>query len=73
MSEYRKLYRIDEGKVFGGLCAGLGEYFNVDPIVLRLCWVLFACFAGCGIIAYLIGLLVVPKQPKTDSSSVHYQ
>lgn len=73
MSEYRKLYRINEGKVLGGLCAGLGEYFNVDPVVIRLCWILFAFLGGCGILAYIIGLLVVPKQPEIGSGHVHYQ
>lgn len=61
-----KLYKSDENKVFTGVVGGIGEYLNVDPVVLRLAWVLLTVFTGFapGIIAYLIAALIVPKKPR---------
>ena len=67
----KSLYRVQEGKVFCGVCSGLGRYFDVDPVVIRLFWLLFACLAGSGIIAYLIAVIIVPKEP-VDSTNVRY-
>ena len=73
MSTCKKLYRIPEGKILGGVCAGLGDYFNIDPVVIRLLWVMLAVLGGCGILAYIIALLVVPKRPEIGPGSVHYE
>ncbi len=61
-----KLYKSDENKVFTGVVGGIGEYLNVDPVVLRLAWVLLTVFTGFapGIIAYLIAALIIPKKPR---------
>lgn len=61
-----KLYKSDENKVFTGVVGGIGEYLNIDPVVLRLAWVLLTVFTGFapGIIAYLIATLIVPKKPR---------
>lgn len=62
----KKLYRSDNNKVLGGIIGGLGEYFNVDPTLLRLVWLLTVVFTGFipGIIVYLAALLIVPKKEK---------
>ena len=39
----RQLYRSDTNKILFGVCGGLGEYFNIDPTIIRLLWVVFAC------------------------------
>ncbi|RJP43854.1 PspC domain-containing protein [Candidatus Parcubacteria bacterium] len=59
----KKLYRSRENRVLAGIIGGLGEYFNVDPVILRLAWLLIVVSTGVlpGVIAYLIGILVVPK------------
>lgn len=58
----KRLYRnLNEAKI-GGVCAGLGAYFNVDPVIVRLAFLLLI-FAG-SIIAYLVAWIIVP--PKTD-------
>lgn len=49
-----------EGKLLG-VCAGLGEYFDLDPTVVRIGFVLMFFFAGGGILAYLILALIMPK------------
>lgn len=62
--ETKKLYRSDTNKVFAGICGGLGEYFEVDPIIIRLFWMLIVVLSGVfpGIIAYILALFIVPKR-----------
>lgn len=57
----KKLYRSEHNKVFAGICGGLGEYFDIDPTVLRLIWVLVVIFTGLvpGVLAYIIAYFVV--------------
>ena len=59
--EYRKLYR-SRNRMLCGVCGGFGEYFNIDPTIVRLLWVLFSFFGGCGILAYIIAAIVIPEQ-----------
>ena len=47
--------------MIGGVCAGIAEYVNLDPTVIRVLWVLMVFFAGVGVLLYLILLLVMPK------------
>jgi phage shock protein C len=61
MMETKKLYRKSNNSVFGGVCAGLGDYFNVDKVLVRLVWALTVVFAGVGILAYLIAWVVIPN------------
>lgn len=58
----KKLYRVEDGKMIAGVCAGLGEYFSIDVTIIRLAWVLLTIFAGCGLLAYIIALIVIPKK-----------
>ena len=55
----KKLQRKD-GKILG-VCAGLGEYFDTDPTIVRVAFVLSVLFMGFGIIPYLILALIMPK------------
>lgn len=55
----KKLSR-KQGKIFG-VCAGLGDYFDLDPTVVRIAFILLFFFAGGGILLYLILALVMPK------------
>ena len=63
----KKLYRSDSNKILAGVIGGVGEYFDVDPVVLRLLWVLILIFTGLvpGLLVYLIAMLVVPKKPQS--------
>jgi phage shock protein PspC (stress-responsive transcriptional regulator) len=56
----KRLYRTSRGKVLAGVCAGLGEYFNIDPVVVRVLFVLGTFLGGPGIIIYLILMLLLP-------------
>lgn len=59
MDMNKKLYRSGTNRVICGVCGGLGEYFGVDPTVVRLIWVLIAC-SGTGLIAYIIAAVIMP-------------
>ena len=58
----KQLYRSDTNKILFGVCGGLGEYFNIDPTIIRLLWVVFSC-SGTGLIVYLIAALIMPLRP----------
>lgn len=61
--ETKRLYRSRTNVMIGGVCAGLAEYFNMDPTIMRLIFVLLALLGGHGVLLYLIMWLVVPQQP----------
>ena len=59
----RKLYRSREGRKLCGVCAGLADYFEIDPTIIRLGWIIsIFCFGG-GVLAYIIAALVIPNEP----------
>lgn len=58
----KKFYRSRNDKVIAGVCGGLAEYFNMDPVLVRIGFVIFAIF-GPGLFAYLILALLVPEKP----------
>ncbi len=59
----QKLYRSQTNKVFAGVCGGLAEYFDVDPVVIRVLFVLMVLFGGTGIVLYIAAIFIVPKKP----------
>ncbi len=58
----KKLYRSIADKKLCGVCGGLGEYFEVDPTIVRVLWVIFTFCGGAGLLAYIICALIVPQQ-----------
>lgn len=63
-SKIKRLYRSKRDKVLGGVCAGIANYFEVDPVIVRLIWIIFTLVSmGFGIIAYLIAWIIVPEEP----------
>ncbi len=59
----KKLYRSNENRILFGVAGGLGEYFEVDPVWVRLALVLLAFLGGPGLLVYLVMWLVVPRAP----------
>ena len=62
-TQYEKLYRSRENRVLGGVCGGLGEYFDIDPTLVRLLFV-FGAFLGVPgalLLIYLVMWLIVPQ------------
>ena len=61
MSE-KRLYRSRESRMLCGVCGGIAEYFNIDPTLIRLLFVLFG-LSGSGILAYIIAAIIMPDSP----------
>lgn len=61
----KKLYKSEKSKIFGGVIGGLGEYFDVDPLLFRVIWLLVVIFTGIvpGVVAYLFALIIIPRKP----------
>jgi phage shock protein C len=68
MAQQRKLVRSGEKRVIGGVCAGLAQYFGVDPVLVRLIFAALALVQGVGVMAYLIIWLVVPSESNRELS-----
>lgn len=58
----KKLYRSGKNRILFGVCGGLAEYFEIDPVIVRVIFVMLALFSGIGFIAYLILMIVVPLE-----------
>ena len=60
--QIKRLYRSKTNRVIGGVCGGMGEYFGIDPTIIRLIWVILALMGGTGIIAYIIAWIIIPEE-----------
>lgn len=60
----KRLYRLEEGKMVCGVCAGIAEYYNLDPTVVRVVWAIASCFAFAGVVAYIAAAVIIPVKPK---------
>ena len=63
MNETKKLYRSTKNQMIGGVCGGIGEYFNIDPTLIRFAFVAIACAIWTVIILYIFGLIIIPLNP----------
>ncbi len=63
MKEVKRLYRSKTNRVWAGICGGLGEYFEIDPVVMRVGWIVISMVTGVipGIIAYIITIFIIPE------------
>ena len=59
----RKLFRSSTEKMLGGVCGGLGKYFNVDPTLVRLVFVVATLLGGPGLLIYVILWIITPREP----------
>jgi phage shock protein C len=61
MTSPKRLYRSKE-KMVAGVCAGLAEYLNIDPTIMRILFVVIAFAGGASLLAYLIMWIIVPEE-----------
>ena len=61
--EGKKLYKSNTDKKIAGVCGGIAEYFNIDPTLVRLGWVVFCALGGSGLLAYIIMAIIMPSRP----------
>lgn len=69
MEKNKRLYRSRTNKIFAGICGGLGDYLEIDPVVLRLLWLLVVVFTGFvpGVLTYIIAILIIPRELSSGS------
>jgi phage shock protein PspC (stress-responsive transcriptional regulator) len=63
----KKLYRLPESKKIAGVCAGLSEYFELDPVLFRLVFVISMFFGGIGLLIYVLMWILVPEKPGSEA------
>lgn len=57
----KRLYKSSVNCMLCGVCGGIAEYFDIDPTLVRLAWVILTCFGGAGIWAYIIAAIIIPR------------
>lgn len=62
----KKLYKSSTNKVLTGTCGGIGEYFNIDPTLVRLIFIAIIFAGGSGVLIYIVAALIMPKYPAED-------
>jgi phage shock protein C len=63
ISAVNRLYRSKDKRIIFGICGGIGDYFNLDPVLVRLVWLLLSFFTGgAGFLVYLILVFVIPEE-----------
>ena len=68
----RRLHRSYDGKIFGGVTIGLGEYFDIDPVIFRIGFVALAFVNGLGVLLYFITWVILPKKEKNiHNTKIH--
>lgn len=60
--DQKRLYRSRANRMLCGVCGGVGEYFNIDPTLVRLGFILLVFWWGSGILAYFIAAVIVPDE-----------
>ena len=59
----KKLSKSRSNRMICGVCGGIGEYFKIDPTIIRLIWAVLILVVGVGLLAYIIAALIIPEIP----------
>jgi phage shock protein PspC (stress-responsive transcriptional regulator) len=62
---YHRMYRDTDHRVIGGVCSGMGAYWDIDPVIIRIIFIALAIGGGLGIMVYLILYIVIPEAKTT--------
>jgi phage shock protein C len=60
--EPKRLFRSRKERILGGVCGGLGNYLNVDPVLIRVVWAILFFAAGAGFLAYILAWIIIPEE-----------
>jgi phage shock protein C len=63
MAQTRKLYRSRTERMLAGVCGGLAQYFNLDPTLIRVLFIVLTVLGGAGLVIYVAMWIIVPKEP----------
>ena len=64
-SGYHRMYRDTDHRIIGGVCSGMGAYWNIDPLIIRIIFAILALTGGLGVLVYLILYIVIPEAKTT--------
>jgi len=64
LRSYKHLYRSRHDRKIAGVCGGLAEYFDIDPVWMRLAFIAFFFLGGSALLIYIIMWIIVPLAPK---------
>ncbi len=65
----KQLYRSIQERMLGGVCGGLGKYFDIDPTVIRFFWAVVTVLSvGTGILVYLLAWIIIPEEDTAEDS-----
>ena len=59
----KRIFRSRTEKIFGGVSGGIGNYFNIDPVLVRLLWVVAFVLGGWSLLVYIGAWIIIPKEP----------
>ena len=62
--DIKRLYRSRSDRWLFGVCGGIGDYFGLDPILIRVLFVIFSLMFGSGVLLYIIMWLIIPQEPE---------
>ena len=65
----KRLYRVEQGKMLCGVCGGIAEYFDLDPSLVRLGWIVFCALGGSGVLAYIIAAIFIPTKSSVEGQN----
>lgn len=65
-SKPKRLYRNPKDRILGGVCSGVGNYFDIDPVIIRLIFIILFLTAGVGLLAYLLAWIIIPAAPSPE-------
>jgi len=60
----RRLYKSRRNKIIDGVCGGIAEYFDVDPTIVRILWILITLMGGSGFVLYIVAMIIMPANPE---------
>ena len=60
----RRLYRCRHDRLIAGVASGVAEYFDVDPTIVRVLWIISIFFGGLGLFAYIVMAIIMPSEPE---------
>jgi phage shock protein C len=64
----KRLYRSKKERMIAGVCGGVADYFNIDPVVARIIFVVLGLGWGGGFLLYLIMWIIVPEEPSGEKA-----
>lgn len=63
---FERLHRSRKDRMICGVCGGIAKYFNIDPTLVRLAFVLISMGAGSGVLAYIVAAIIIPDDPEEN-------